>query len=112
VGEAGIVTGRTQERGPVIVEDIDEEPAFRLGLEWAIQAGFRAVQMTPLIVSDGKVVGMLCEKVVCCAFPVRVRSRPAEEAAITAGVPQIADDLLRRTGRQPFNLRLCNEPAG
>jgi two-component system, chemotaxis family, CheB/CheR fusion protein len=57
---SAVASGRAlATREPVIIEDIDEEPAFRLGLEWAIQAGFRAVQTTPLIVSEGKVVGML-----------------------------------------------------
>jgi two-component system CheB/CheR fusion protein len=57
---SAVASGRAlATREPVIIEDIDKEPAFRLGLEWAIQAGFRAVQTTPLIVGDGKVVGML-----------------------------------------------------
>jgi two-component system, chemotaxis family, CheB/CheR fusion protein len=43
----------------VLIEDIEKEPSFRLGLEWAASAGFRAVHSTPLIVGDGKVVGML-----------------------------------------------------
>jgi two-component system, chemotaxis family, CheB/CheR fusion protein len=46
-------------RQQVIIEDIEKEPSFRAGLEWAAQAGFRAIQTTPLVVSDGKVVGML-----------------------------------------------------
>src|SRR5262249_20644767 len=46
-------------RQQVIIEDIKEEPGFRVGLEWAVAAGFRAVQTTPLIVRGGKVVGML-----------------------------------------------------
>jgi GAF domain-containing protein len=57
---SAVASGRAlATREPVIIEDIDKEPAFRLGLEWAIQAGFRAIQTTPLIVSDNKVVGML-----------------------------------------------------
>ncbi len=43
----------------VLVEDIEKEPGFRAGLEWAASAGFRAVQTTPLVVTDGNVVGML-----------------------------------------------------
>jgi GAF domain-containing protein len=46
-------------RQQVIIEDIEKEPSFLAGLEWAAQAGFRAIQTTPLVVSDGKVVGML-----------------------------------------------------
>jgi PAS domain S-box-containing protein len=46
-------------RQQIIIEDTDKEPAFRTGLEWAVQAGFRAAQTTPLIVGDGKVVGVL-----------------------------------------------------
>jgi PAS domain S-box-containing protein len=46
-------------RQQVLIEDIEKGPAFRAGLEWAAAAGFRAVQSTPLIVGDGRVVGML-----------------------------------------------------
>src|SRR5262249_51123539 len=46
-------------RQQVITEDVEGEPSFRAGLEWAGAAGFRAVQATTLIVRGGKVVGML-----------------------------------------------------
>lgn len=46
-------------RQQVLIEDIEKEPIFQAGLEWAAAAGFRAAQTTPLIVGDGNVVGML-----------------------------------------------------
>ena len=46
-------------RQQVLIEDIEKEPSFRAGLEWAASAGFRTVHSTPLIVSDDRVVGML-----------------------------------------------------
>ena len=45
-------------RQGVIIEDIEKEPSFLAGLEWAAQAGFRAVQTTPLVAVGGRVVGM------------------------------------------------------
>jgi two-component system, chemotaxis family, CheB/CheR fusion protein len=46
-------------RQQVVIEDIEKEPSFLAGLEWAAQAGFRALQTTPLIAIGGRVVGML-----------------------------------------------------
>jgi two-component system CheB/CheR fusion protein len=46
-------------RQQLIIENIDEEPAFRVGLEWAVEAGFKAVQTTPLIIGEDKVVGVI-----------------------------------------------------
>jgi two-component system, chemotaxis family, CheB/CheR fusion protein len=52
-------TGRAlATRRQVIIEDIEIEPTFIVGLEWAAQAGFRAVQTTPLVAVGGKVVGI------------------------------------------------------
>jgi GAF domain-containing protein len=45
-------------REQVIIGDIEKEPSFLAGLEWAAQAGFRAAQTTPLIAVGGRVVGM------------------------------------------------------
>ncbi|MDM4772702.1 PAS domain S-box protein [Solimonas sp. SE-A11] len=46
-------------RERVIVEDVETEPAYAPSLEEARRAGYRAVQATPLISREGRLVGVL-----------------------------------------------------
>jgi PAS domain S-box-containing protein len=46
-------------RQQILIEDVDKESGFQEDLEWAAAAGFRAIQSTPLVTGNGKLVGML-----------------------------------------------------
>lgn len=48
---------RSRER--VIIEDVQQDPSFRPHRRVAADAGFRAVQSTPLVASNGHMLGML-----------------------------------------------------
>ncbi len=75
-------------RQQVLIEDIQREPTIRAGLEWAASAGFRSVQSTPLIVGDGKVVGMLSTH-----FRAPRRYSPHDRRLITICARQAADSI-------------------
>lgn len=44
---------------PIVIESVDNDPEFVPYIKIAQAAGFRAVQSTPMITSDGKIVGVL-----------------------------------------------------
>ena len=48
-----------ENRRPVVVSDVDEDPEFRPFLAAARTVGFKAVQSTPLIASDGACIGVV-----------------------------------------------------
>jgi PAS domain S-box-containing protein len=58
--EEGSACGRALSRGAqVIIPDVAQDPAFASDLAAAREAGFRAVQSTPLLTSTGRPLGML-----------------------------------------------------
>jgi two-component system, chemotaxis family, CheB/CheR fusion protein len=46
-------------RRQVLIEDVELEPSDWPSVEWAAAAGYRAVQSTPLVAGDNRIVGML-----------------------------------------------------
>ncbi|WP_262266001.1 GAF domain-containing protein [Microvirga yunnanensis] len=46
-------------RERVVIEDVEQEPAYAPSLEMAREAGYRAVQSTPLVTPSGEMLGML-----------------------------------------------------
>src|SRR5215472_2722860 len=58
--EAASACGRAAQQGAqVVIADVRTDPGFAPHREIAAASGFRAVQSTPLVASDGRLVGML-----------------------------------------------------
>ncbi|HET9745588.1 MAG TPA: GAF domain-containing protein [Chitinophagaceae bacterium] len=58
--EDGSVCGRALAKGAtIVIDDLSTDRAFARHLNLALQNNIRAVQSTPLITSNGKIVGMI-----------------------------------------------------
>jgi PAS domain S-box-containing protein len=88
----GTACGRALEaRKRVIVEDVEQDPAFAPHRAIAAQVGFRAVQSTPIFARDGTLVGML-------STHFRTPYRPSDrELRLTDLYLRMAADLIERT---------------
>lgn len=52
--------GRAMREGrPIVIADVETDPAFQPFRDAAAQAGYRAVQSTPLVTTSGLFIGML-----------------------------------------------------
>jgi signal transduction histidine kinase len=88
-----------QTRSPLVVEDIEEEPAYARYRELVRAAGYRSVYSTPLLTRSGELLGTL-------ATLFRERHRPPQRQArlVELYARQVADFIenarLHREGRE------------
>jgi two-component system CheB/CheR fusion protein len=77
-------------RATVVIEDVDQDAGFAAHRAAAAEAGYRAVQSTPILARDGAVVGML-------STHFRAPHRPAErELRLTDFHLRMAAELIGR----------------
>jgi hypothetical protein len=82
-----------QQGHAVIIEDVELEPSFARYRAVAAEAGFRAVQSTPLIASTGKLVGVLSTHFVRPHRPSKL------DMQTTRLYARVAADILERLVR-------------
>jgi GAF domain-containing protein len=77
-------------RSPVVIEDVLDDAEFAPFREVALEAGFRAVQSTPLVSSNGAFVGM-----VSTHFDARHRPLDTEMATLRSLAEVAANGIVR-----------------
>ncbi len=97
--EHGTACGRAlQQRVPIMIADVEKDSEFAPFRDEAKQAGFRAVQSTPLVSTDGKPVGIVSTHFVNLHQPT-----PIEMDTLLAYSSVAADFLLRLLGDVPLD---------
>lgn len=85
-------------RKPVVVTDVRTDPGFAKLLDVAAEAGYRAVQSTPLIASGGKAVGVVS------TYFARPHRPSTLDMQMTRLYGRLAADLLERLTRNGTSL--------
>lgn len=87
-------SGRAWETGePAVIADVEDDEAYAPFREVARETGYRSVQSTPLVTSDGRLLGMLST-----LFANQHRPTLIEMATVKAYAKNAADYLERLLG--------------
>ena len=107
--EDGSACGRAiSERKPIIIEDVLSDREFAPYRTIALDAGFRAVQSTPLISSGGAFVGVLSTH-----FPAKHRPADHEILALRITAELVANAIIRERPRpRTINVASIEEADG
>jgi GAF domain-containing protein len=92
-------------RKPVIVTDVRTDPGFAKLLDAAAEAGYRAVQSTPLIASGGNAVGVVS------TYSVRPHRPSMLDMLMTRFYGRLAADLLERLAHGGTSPAAAEPPA-